>query len=286
MNPPTAGKRRTMNAKTQKTQYTRRTTHDEKGFSLMEVLLAVGTLAVGMLFIAGVFPVSIHLTTVASERTIAATVADEAFAKIKLYGFLPATDVNWVTAAAGQTPFEYVASTQPPTDCFAYPSTPTTDPVLKRYWWSAICRRVDINDVQVTVFVSRKTGASQFNALISLFPPAFITIDRPVAVPVEVSGTTGSYELTITGITGDKTWINDGYTIIDDASGQTYRVLERYRNDPATPLDESQIIRLDMPWRPYIVPPQPITGIVWVVPPPVGGGRYPCIAVYQKVINL
>jgi hypothetical protein len=252
------------------------------GFSLMEVLLAVGTLAVGMLFIAGVFPVSIHLTTVATERTIAATVADEAFAKIKLYGFLPATDVNWVTAAAGQTPFEYVALTQPPMDYFAYPSTPTDDPNSKKYWWSAICRRIDINDVQVTVFVSRKAGASKFNALSLLSPFTFTTADRPVAVPVEVTGTAGDYELTITENVGNKTWINDGYTIVDGALGQIYRVLERYRDDPATPLiDESQIIRLDKSWQGGTLP-----GYVWVVPPPVGGGRYPCIAVYQKVINF
>ena len=56
-----------------------------KGFSLTECLLAIGILAVGMLFIAGVFPVGIHFTTVATERTIAAVVADEAFAKIRLY---------------------------------------------------------------------------------------------------------------------------------------------------------------------------------------------------------
>ncbi|GAF90301.1 unnamed protein product, partial [marine sediment metagenome] len=56
-----------------------------KGFSLAEVLLAISTLAVGVLFVAGVFPVGIHLTTVAIERTIAVIAADEAFAKIKLY---------------------------------------------------------------------------------------------------------------------------------------------------------------------------------------------------------
>ena len=45
--------------------------------------MAVGLLAVGMLFIAGFFPVGIHLTTVATERTMAPIVADEAFAKIQ-----------------------------------------------------------------------------------------------------------------------------------------------------------------------------------------------------------
>ena len=230
-----------------------------QGFSLTEVILAVGILAVGMMFIAGVFPVSIYFTTVATERTIAATVADEAFAKVKLYGFLPAIDINWV--AAGQSSFERVASTQPPTVCFAYPST---NDLNSKYWWSAISRRINLTDVQVTVFVSRKVGATAtyFNA---------IDPSRPVAVDVNVSGAAGNYELTIND---NKNLINDGYTIVDDATGQIYRVLERYLPPNDT------IIKLDRPWQ------GGTTGDVWVVPPPVNGGRYPCIGVYQKIIRF
>ena len=59
--------------------------HNRNGFSLTEVVLSVGTLAIGMIFIAGVFPAAIHFTTIATERTVAAIVADEAFAKTRLY---------------------------------------------------------------------------------------------------------------------------------------------------------------------------------------------------------
>ncbi len=51
---------------------------------------------------------------------------------------------------------------------FAYPSTPTSDPNSKQYWWSAIFRSTDINDVndvQVTVFVSRKVGMTYGNTI-------------------------------------------------------------------------------------------------------------------------
>ena len=68
-----------------------------------------------------------------------------------------------------------------------------------------------------------------------------------------------------------KVLINDGYTIIENTTGQIYRVLERYAQQDDT-------ILLDQDWRGG--------DSVWVVPPPASGGRYPCIGVYQKVIRF
>jgi hypothetical protein len=228
-------------------------------FSLMEVLIAVGTLALGMLFIASVFPAGVYWTTVASERTISAVAADEAFAKIKLYG----VNISGLSPIT-QTQVESVSSIY--SGEYGYPSYGAAGE-QKKYWWSAICRKVDPLDpcsVQVTVFVSRKVGvATKY--------PNSIDPNRPIAVQIGVTGIVGNNELTITG---NKTLINDGYTIVDDFSGQIYRILERY------PSNDS-VIRLDKNWQGGNPP-----GFVWVVPPPVGGGRYPCIAVYQKVMRF
>jgi hypothetical protein len=245
----------------------------------MEVLLAVGILAVGMLFIAGVFPVSIHLTTVASERTIAATAADEAFAKIKLYGILPFSDPNWNVVGQSQYPFELVAAVRPPSYEFGYPST--TIDLSQRYWWSAICRRVGVDDVQVTVFISRKVGtATMYYKRNPLSPFDFQPTEiQPYPVFVFISAISGGRADELL-INDSSNLINAGCTIVDDDTGQIYRVLERYRDNPDTPaVDESRIIRLDRDW-------QGTPSRVWVVPPPVGGGRYPCIAVYQKVMRF
>jgi prepilin-type N-terminal cleavage/methylation domain-containing protein len=237
------------------------------GFSLTEVLLAVGILAVGMLFVASAFPVGVYFTTVATERTIAPIVADEAFAKCKIYfNYLDPSFLSYsshVILEGG-----YVNE-------YAYPSTPTTEPYTKKYWWSAIFRRINLTDVQVTVFVSRKVGATSKYHVLDSSEPNFDN-NRPDAVTVQVLGTTGDYELNITD--GNETYINDGCTIVDDYNGQIYRVLERL----APPLDD-RIIRLDKPWQ---APPPGITPYVWVVPPPVGGGRYPCIGVYQKTMRF
>ena len=231
-----------------------------RGFSLTEVLLAVGTLAVGMVFISGTFLTGIHFSTIATERSIAAVVADEAFAKIRVYG-IGLTDPNLTVNQ--QTRFESVSFIRGVE--FAYPSTRTS--AEKHYYWSALCRPVYSDSanrlVQVTVFISRKMGSSttyQGGAA------------RPVPVQVGVSGAVGDRVITITG---DVTFINDGYTIVENGTGNIYRVVERGA-DPAHP--EQITLARDKLWQGG--------DSVWVIPPPVGGGRYPCIGLYQKVIRF
>jgi hypothetical protein len=230
------------------------------GFSLTEVLLAVGTLAVGMIFISGTFLTGIHFSTIATERSIAAVVADEAFAKVRMYG-IDLTDPNLTVNQ--QTRFESLRII--PAIEFAYPSTKM--PAERHYFWSALCRPVysgsDNRLVQVTVFVSRKTGTTttyQGGA------------GRPVPAQVGVTGAAGGY---ILSIIDDVTFINDGYTIVENGSGDIYRVVERGA-DPAGP--EQITLAGDKPWQGG--------DLVWVVPPPVGGGKNPCIAVYQRLIRF
>ncbi len=260
----------------------------KNGFSLTEVLFAVGTLAVGMLFIAGTFPVAIYFSTIATERTIAAVAADEAFAKIRLYADpnqyddVGDIDINYL-GIDSQTRFNDVnafpATLGIDPNEFAYPSI-GTDISEKKYYWSAICRRVadpttpPTRLVQVTVFVSRKIGGGGRYWVREPITRALGPIGSyPMPIDVQVSQV-GPDELSIVEPV-EKTFINDGYTIVDNETGQIYRVLERYAGAP--PID--QVIKLDRPWRGG-------PGSVWVVPPPVNGGRYPCIAVYQKVIRF
>ena len=238
--------------------------------------MAMGIMTVGMLFIAGVFPVAIRFTTIATERTTAAAAADEAFAKIRLYGI----NINSInlssTACVGfddVTPFGVNIDQIE----FTYPST-GTDISQKKYFWSALCRLTEsraVNPnppVQVTVFISRRISPNL------KYPDPndttkTVSWPMPVKVGVEQTGLAGD-ELRIKD-SSKITFINDGCTIVDDKAGRLYRILERY-----APPDDDAVILLGRDWE------GSTPNAVWVVPPPENGGRYPCIAIYQTVIRF
>ena len=259
------------------------------GFSLTEVLMAAGILAIGFAFIAGMFPVGVKLTALSTEQTIAPIVVDEAIAKIKLYGIDP-NELSYysyrlfnrdllsynvrTSLYARYTPAEVDALLE---DESLYPSADTPlEP--KRYNWSALCRRLGQRDVYVIVFVSRKAGAGA--NYVYYDQDGELQTDGiwpvPVRVGVEVSQT-DEQRLTIDA-DSEQNYISTGSTIVeDDVTGRTYRVIERIRDD-----DDNVVIELDRDWE------GPATGgYVWVVPPAVTsssptvrvGGRYPCVRV-------
>ena len=123
-----------------------KTKHRQGAFSLTEVLLAIATLAVGMLFVGGTFGLGIHYSTRATERALAGIVAQEAFNKIRLYGLGQAT--------LSDSAYELY---ELPTDRdfeYAYPSDPEVQ--TKQYYWSALVKTdADTGLVQATVFVMR-----------------------------------------------------------------------------------------------------------------------------------
>ncbi len=233
-----------------------------KGFSLAEVLLAVGTLAIGMIFIGGTFLTGVYFSTISTERTIAAAVADEAFAKIRIYGIDP-SDPSLATDQLAR--FETLNAI--PDDEFFYPSTKTS--IDKQYSWSALGRSVRSDStnrlVQVTVFVSRKIGTA------TTYPDGS-TRPVPVQVGVSASGAGNQNQLTIT-TPEEQSYINSDCTIVDNQMGLLYRVIERNADVP-------NVITLDKVWYGQT------SDSVWVIPPPIGGGKYPCIAVYQKLIRF
>jgi prepilin-type N-terminal cleavage/methylation domain-containing protein len=119
--------------------------HRQSGFSLTEVLLAIATLAIGMLFVGGTFMLGIHFSRLSTEQSIAPVVAEEAFAKMALYGVTGwSSDNTWSELSlVDANDWEY-----------RYPSA--KNQTLKQYYWTAIGHRIVGSDLnEVTVFVMR-----------------------------------------------------------------------------------------------------------------------------------
>ena len=254
----------------------------QHGFSLTETLFAVGTLAVGMMFIAGTFLTGVYFATVSTERTIGTVVAEEAFAKMRLYGLDPN---HPGLTASGFTPYEQLVPIPAPE--FLYPSTPETG---RQYSWAALCRRISANSplVQCTVFVSRMTGMNSkywVRQTGGAWPPlAPSDLPRPVRIMVLPDAASLTMpEVSIkdavsapTDMVDELTFVNDGSVLVDDKTGQIYQVLERYANRP----DRLKLNRL---WQGTV---PDAAGAGWVVPPAVSGGRNPVVGVYQKVLRF
>jgi prepilin-type N-terminal cleavage/methylation domain-containing protein len=265
----------------------------DSGFSLTEVLLAAGILAIGFMLVATTFPVGIKLTTVATERTIAAVATDEALAKMNIYGVDPnklsygslRPFESGVLLSSRYTALEtyFIALGMPVPDSIdallkaesLYPSTEAADMNAEpaKYHWSALFLRTGINTIKSVIFVSRKAGVGTKFHYFNEDSNAWELVDWPVPVKVSVDrdGTDLlriNDDALLPAAYRTEEFINSGSVIVDDQTGYRYDVLERSR------IDDHQI-KLAQDWG------GADSGFVWVVPPGLGSSRNPCITVEE-----
>jgi hypothetical protein len=305
------------------------------GFSLTEVLISAGILAVGFMLIATVFPVGIHLTAVATERNIGATAADEAFAKLKIYGVnptslpltgLPPTSQCIVFSAANLPDQTYlrlyenlIGMTTVPGVISGpeiaavlrdaglrlnaeslYPSIPEhtyqTDLTLEpKYCWSALCRRTESMSgprrVQATVMVSRRgIGSAKYASWEPGPDPAgpwvWGTTDRPVPVPIEVEALGTSPTDTIKIPNPDLAgYITENSVLVNSRDGRVMVVLRVEADRLTIVLKDKVFAFTGSPSTCWVVPP-PVKYESHTLDPPVVGGRYPCVGVYQQELDF
>ena len=260
---------------------------NNQGFSLTEMLIATGIMAIGLVMVATIFPVGVKLTSMSTERTIGAVVADEAFAKIQLYGL---RDFQYWPSALINTPgyadradatYEYcddfeftnlydvgpdgaLSSGDEPatlinaTGEFNYPSAVVSAGQQRNYHWSALCRRVGAKDVQVTVFVTRKVAsASQYRAWdyvpVTGYSANSVSLwPKPIPVYVDYFSAQPK-ELLIKDNPAfsaeiSRYFFDDGYTIVDDLTGKIYRVLEIKDINPVDSLPDTLVLMDDWEW--------------------------------------
>ncbi len=234
------------------------------GFSLTEVLMAVGILSVGLMLIATMFPVALYLTSVSVERTMAAIVADEAFAKIQLYKF-----GNISPLPSGIGDYENTLNTGiiriDPCEFSYNPAQALANP---QYYWSAVYRQIAGSNYQITVFIARKTNAGLTYPDPADFSSS-VPAPRPIQIPVSVSAAPDEDKLALSA--GQEKFVNPPAAIVDNATGKIYRVIDR-RNATVT---------IDRKW-------EDATGSadIWLIPPPNTGGRNADIEVYQRIIRF
>lgn len=275
----------------------------QNGFSLTEVLLATGILAIGFVLIATIFPAGIKLTAMAVEKTLAPAMAEEARAAVRLYDLdadkLPSSgEVQSVLFSAEYLSDQSVQSFVqfygiPPHDPqllekinarlaadSLYPSlskefydqNPTQN---QRYRWAILCRKdsAAAEGYQIRIFLCRWRKELRYygfegNWSTGAFSPA--ESDRPVPVPVQVRAVLGSSEVSIESnqpVYPPETcrqFFLEGVWVVEDRNGYLFQIIKR---DGAT-------LTLNRKWTdadgPYVL---------WVVPPAVGSNRNPCIEV-------
>ena len=263
------------------------------GFSLTEVLLATGILAIGMAMIAMVFPVGVKLASLATERTIGTVAGEEALAKIKLYWVKTASDSSWTNVGGdpngalefhdvvnGSTLFDPAASTGER----VYPSLvpPAQE---QKYYWSALVWKTgtdssdNVTELKARVFVCRvlAMGAKYYDMDAS---PNNNDNPWPVPVKVEVKNTATGNEIQVQANAQFAPagtvykFFTEGCMIVEDSTGRSYKVLEMKDKD-MTAGRETLVLQILQDVFPTVNP----SVYVWVVPPAVGSSRSPCIDV-------
>ena len=235
-----------------------------KGLSLIEILIAIGILAVSMMLIAAAFPAGVAMSIAVSDETTAQSVFQEALAEIKdnvgIGDFTPDGDNNLVLLPDGGCEREFGNGI---------------------FSWAALIRPVDDtatgvmgNLCQVIIIVSRKPSGN---------PNFRDNDDNDSEIPElrSVNCTASDDARTITIDSDHFDWVpNIGY-IVDSETGIIYSMISR--NDGAS---KTVTLLTEAPSDADIAGDRDF----WVIPGPYDGSNYgqvsPGIRVFGATLYL
>ena len=277
--------------------------------------MAAGILGIGFMLILGTFPVGMHFTAKATERSIGSVASDEAFAKIQLYGLdhnklkdkrqdsIDNSSDGFLMLFDGDNSAERARDTSLELEDHFYPSVPESTYTNNidnkpRYFWRALCGQVNSPDsktplIQITVLVSRKsTHDSTFTNLTGSWSDNSLDDDWPAPVDLDVSYNASRTDQLKLDTASDDEFINENDTIIDARTGRMYRITEKLKGSGSN----FDIIQLDRQWDSTHFGLDPDKQgeddsdyepkIIWVVPGSDQDGKSPLVAIYQKIIRI
>lgn len=252
-----------------------------KGFSLIEVMLAACILTIGYALIAMVFPASIKLTGMASEKVLVPAIADEARAIVRLYEVEPEKLPAGGTVRSVLLSAEYLTVNEQLKVDALYPSLPKEYFLQRpsqnqRYCWSVLCRKDSSTPAgyQICIFVCRRAKELRYYGFTSDKGVGSFTAvesERPMPLPFRVSAKQDSSRVTIhtsqpvNDLPSEwRQFFLEGAWIAVDQSGLVYQIIQR----------DGDTVTLSRKWQ-----GNDGDWIVWLVPPAVGAERNVCLGV-------
>ncbi len=235
------------------------------GFSLTEVLMAAGILAMGFMMVLTLFPLGLKLTAKQTEATIGTLAAREAFINASL--LMQSGEATGAVAAKYKDFDQIFGVDKYDPSLFIYPTASDVLDEDKKYSTTVLLGNANGDYAEAIVFACRRIGVEARFPIDSDNPA--ILGDRPVALSVNV---TASDDL----LTFDDGWPISSYIcfeseIVSDNDGQIYKVVEVMPTDGQVRVDRA------------------LTGIVgkiWFVPPAVGAGRSAAVGVSRQNIRI
>ncbi len=239
------------------------------GFSLTEVLMAAGILAMGFMMVLTLFPLGLKLTAKQTEATIGTLAAREAFINASL--LLQSDTAKAGGVGAAYKDFDDIFGVDDyDARLFVYPSASNVPDEEKKYNTTLLVGNVSGDYAEAIVFSCRRVGEE------ARFPIDEVSdSDRPVVLSRAVTAV-GDLLTFAGGVRPISSYLCFESEIVADNDGQIYKVVEIMAATWQVKLDRVVTETIE-------------TGTfdkIWFVPPAIGASKSAAVSVSRQSIRI